>query len=842
MAKFCAPVGTKPLYNKMRETYGGTKEWRDFLNLDSLLIRTTKLAYGYREGTFFKFEGKPINLVQVSENELTEEEQILLRGHAACAERMRAALKLSSSVQTRCMHLQRKLQEVEAELDKYRRKIEVASEEIPIRTVNWRLYGIVAIILAVIFLPVTKADECPRFSGCYVKTGAGSQIDYETFLDLCYSKNTILTTGQVNVDFLKTKCEETLVRVHMGNSSWMSTWCAEQITSKLVYRECEEDFFDYVMKNFQQIDFSTFTLQKLSLGFVVFSLCYERKIWSAVTILMVTYVLKLPLFLVSLFTNILYTPTFLSYLLGLVIPEHHVVFLAMFHWILIVIYTFLAKNAFEVSYGIFNAMMLPVAIYITKLVMFYEIPLEVQIIGFATAISWAFGLKYLNAVITVSEPDGTVVKHKRFDVVKKSLANSFLKIQSAIRGIVPSIPEKSDSIVHVESSVGSGVGFRFMNNIITAGHVVGEDKIVKLTWKTISCNAKVREYKPLFECPENLVFIQLPGELQGIKPLRLSHLNDSDYMSLICFDPSFTSVNQFTGWAGVDGHWISTAFETQPGNSGGPYIDRHGRLVGIHLGTQGIIAQGYKLNDVLNGTLPTSQPQEKPAQEKPIQCQYKSHYIDVDDLSDQILAKLIKGTKVSHAAILTELEKLTTRVAQLEKDNERLEKTNQNLADMLTKALEDTPVFGFEKKKKKLNKSAFSKIKVLTEEQYKEMLEQGWDPSKIKEAVDSLRDSAFMQYEMDFEEYDPEDVIADEIEKEYQLRGESTIKDGVKTQTTMQMVVTQARKIRKKKPFTCAFCNKTFTNWHDRQKCKKSQEKNAAEKKKDEPKNEKKGQ
>nr|QJI53419.1 MAG: nsp1a [Astroviridae sp.] len=870
MAKFCAPPGTKTLYNTMRERYGGTESWKKLMQLDAITIKTTTHAVGYREGTFFSFTSKKMNdgwdcsYKMINDDELTEEEQLYLRAHAACQERMRAAQKLSSAIQDRCLRAQSRLRELEAELEMLKRKTVACQKpeitEVKTPKFNWRLIVVLCVAILVAFLPVSNAAQFPEtdcrdyIDGCYLEQSlTGKELSYDEFVNVCYGRTrTRLTTSNVNETKLVTECQETLAKYHMENVAWMKDWCLTHIRQRLTPVKCTHviwqeklfsevtDFFFFLQSSYKVFSMKFF--HYLSVFVIVFTFMWEKKFFPALFLLLLTLGLKLPLFMASVAVNTLHPFSCVVYVLLLIleIPNAHwqwVVFVV--HWVIMVLLAFFSnKETLQaVSIAVATSFFLPAWYFATRTVQIFEIPPAVQLLTFVLGLTWAIGIRYLSVTVTTTDVDGNVQKTKRYDLFKKTLTSTFLKIQNATRGVVPAIPEKSDSIVVIESSVGQGVGFRFMNYIITAGHVVGPDQHVKITFRGITCVAKVRTTMDLIECPETLVFLNLPAEMQALKPLRLSKVNTSDYMSLLCFDGSFQQVSQYTGWAAVDGSWISTAFETQPGNSGGPYIDRYGRLVGIHLGTQGVLAQGYKINTLL-------------AEHHPRQVQEQSlsstSSLNLDELGDQLLAKLIKGTKVSHAAILTELEKLVARVEQLEKDNKELEKSNQNLADMLVKALEDTPVFGFERKKKgrKFDRKAFNKVKVLTEEQYKEMLENGWSAEKISEAVEALRDSAFMQYQMDLEdEALPEDYINDEIEREFEKTGYYQVKDGVKTQTIMQGIIQQARRIRKRAPFTCKFCLKTFENWHDKAKCRKNQTKVAKEaaEKTEEPKNVKSG-
>nr|QJI53422.1 MAG: nsp1a [Astroviridae sp.] len=764
---------------------------------------------------------------------------------------MRAAQQLSSSVQERCMRLQARLRELEAECDRLNRIAKPVPELTPVpKKWNYTTIMVVIVALVVAFFPTVMAEkpevDCRELiDGCYLEDGySGTEISYDDFVNTCYGRTrTRLTLSSYNETRLVAECRETLAKYHMENVAWMHDWCTTHIRQRIKPVKCVmvawqdriiTEVLDIVLtvQNAQKV-FSIKFFHYLSVFLVVFTFLYERRFFPALLILSLVCLAKIPLFMASVAVNCFQPITLILYFALLIVdlPNAHwqwVVFVV--HWVVMVLVAFFSKSDAlpSISVAIAGSLFLPAWYIATRTVQYFEISPTLQVLTFVLGLTWAVGLKYLSVTVTTTDTEGNVTKIKRYDLVKKSVANAFLKLQNATRGIVPAIPEKSDSVVYIETSVGQGVGFRFMNYIVTAGHVIGPDSFVKVTWRGITCTSKVKKVEELIECPETLVFLSLPSELQGVKPLRLSKISGSDYVSLICYDGSFQQVVQFTGWGAVDGHWISTAFETHPGNSGGPYVDRFGRLIGIHLGTQGVLAQGYKINDFLEHHRPVSTKETVVAKTDevitPVQQQSTQN---IDEISDALLAKLIKGTKVSHAAILTEIEKLVERVAKLEKDNERLEQTNQNLADMLVKALEDTPVFGFEKKKKRRHdRAAFNKIKVLTEEQYKEMIENGWTRDQIREAVNSLREQAYTQYLMELEdEGEPEDYINDEIEREFTSTGYWEVKDGVRSQTIMQSVIQQARRVRKRQPFNCKFCNKVFENWHDRQKCRKEQEK-----------------
>ena len=51
--------------------------------------------------------------------------------------------------------------------------------------------------------------------------------------------------------------------------------------------------------------------------------------------------------------------------------------------------------------------------------------------------------------------------------------------------------------------------------------------------------------------------------------------------------------------------------------------------------------------------------------------------------------------------------------------------------------------------KKYLSKAHFSRMRMLTEEEYNKMVEDGFSPDEIKEVVDQLRDQAWQNYLID---------------------------------------------------------------------------------------------
>nr|QKN88810.1 MAG: nonstructural polyprotein [Astroviridae sp.] len=375
---------------------------------------------------------------------------------------------------------------------------------------------------------------------------------------------------------------------------------------------------------------------------------------------------------------------------------------------------------------------------------------------------------------------------------------------------------------------------------------MADHDVATLRWNGIGVQQTVKKRIPLFESCDELVVFKLPAEFQGMKPLRLSRLETSDYMQLLVFND--VDVATYSGWVMLDGNWLSNTFQTKPGDSGGPYVDRNGRLVGIHLGTQGVVAQGYNLTHVLKNIHAVEQPTELPEpvyrihkqeeaesvtkQDEPIKidsgntreitaedimreiAELKAKGLlfqpqDSAEIADDITARVIEGTKKSHAALTAEMEKMsqaiTTMMQMIECQNKVIEAQNVRIKQLETTSQDTRQVEDQKKKRNKARNERFMKIKVLTEEEYQRMLDEGWSTDEINDAISQLRQRAWQEYEMEEEDYEPEEILDDFLMTYQKARP----KNGKLEFTCLDqaiMVVEQARKT-----FRCPKCKGRFS-------------------------------
>nr|WEY02619.1 RNA-dependent RNA polymerase [Goose astrovirus] len=295
-----------------------------------------------------------------------------------------------------------------------------------------------------------------------------------------------------------------------------------------------------------------------------------------------------------------------------------------------------------------------------------------------------------------------------------------------------------------------------MNYICTAGHVVRGSDFVTVKSENICVRCKIWKEIEIFESVDTLVLIKLPKELQMVKPLKLAKEIVNDYLTLTTWDANFQNQISFQGWCTIDGNWISNTMNTAFGNSGAPYTNSDGRLVGMHLGTQGVISQGVVVKHILESNIMVQQ----------------SQHIDVDELMEKVIA----GTKISHAEILKQLDELREKVSIMEGKMKNYDDfwLMQTILGQKKKGKTKKTVRGAKHlyTKKLLSKGHFMKMRMLTDEEYNRMIEEGFSADEIRDAVNHLREQAWLNYciENDIDEDGVEDwydeMIADDIANE----------------------------------------------------------------------------
>lgn len=183
------------------------------------------------------------------------------------------------------------------------------------------------------------------------------------------------------------------------------------------------------------------------------------------------------------------------------------------------------------------------------------------------------------------------------DVSGLRLANSRLtgevdsatnKLEQASRGVAPLAEKALRSVFTVETNAGQGAGFaawteRGVIFLVTANHVVEDasSAFVTVTRARGSWSGQIVRTDP----KNDLALIRVSGRPKGAAPLwqnpRAVKPSAGDQLILIG-SPFGLSGTVTTGIVSrVTKRVIQTDAAANPGNSGGPAIDRRGRVVGV---------------------------------------------------------------------------------------------------------------------------------------------------------------------------------------------------------------------------------------------------------------------
>ena len=782
------PAGMNALLSRGKDKFGGTKAWQELLRCEVIFARSVNDWIGLKGTTFYQLTAsndQPL-FKAVDDPKLTWEERAVMTSVQSRFATANSSVVLSRTLLNKNVELKNRIQELNEELSKAvglldREKVKASALEHENRKLlleneklkqqleenntkfNWK--GLRAmclwIFLAILFAGyITGSDAACTL----VDVPSPVKIGYETFKQMCAQKDSYLPDGAFDKEALALECSQHL--------DYME--CKESITDSIAGKVPLSGMLRDVFR-VDEIAATTKAVWKFTMDFslaypicVMFALILTRSKKHAIIAACCAVVAKCCGLRLLPFTLILtYAPPETAiagcvYGLGYIsIPV-----ITLLHWVGLVLKAiFIPDDCFigtRISHAVAWSIMLPMWIITQELMAFTEFPLELQIITTVVVCTAGFGFQYLNGTVTITEPDGTVKKYKRISNAKSTIGTIsavLLEKAKAVRGVIPSFPSKADNIVKIEVDVDGGsmgVGFRLGNYLYTAGHVVGEAKIAKVTWKGLTTQAKVLGQIELPLFTDTLARLEIPKPFSQLPVFRLAKSVENDYYQMVCFDNQMNNVVTFSGWANVDGDYFNAPFETYAGTSGSPIINRDGRIAGVHFGSNAVVSQGFVIVRLF-----ASEPAVK-------QCKAD------EDLAEEIVRKVMGGIRVSFASLTSELEK----------QREELNALKQLVNDLL-----DTDLVALEKKKgktkrtvrgqkhktKSISKAAFMKTKVLTEEEYRRLEEEGFSKDEIKEIVDNLREQAWIDYQNQLDEEGEDDwyeqmtedqKINDEIDKQ----------------------------------------------------------------------------
>ena len=359
-----------------------------------------------------------------------------------------------------------------------------------------------------------------------------------------------------------------------------------------------------------------------------------------------------------------------------------------------------------------------------------------------------FEIRDANGKVVATVP--TRIKNVAFDFFQK------LK-QSGVRvGVNEFVVIKPGALCVIDTPEGKGTGFFSGNDIVTAAHVVGNNTFVNVCYEGLMYEAKVR-YMP----EKDIAFITCPGDLHPTARLKLAKNPDYSCVTVMAYVNEDLVVS--TAAAMVHGNTLSYAVRTQDGMSGAPVCDKYGRVLAVHQTNTGYTGGAVIIDPAdFHPVKAPSQVELLKEEIERLKAQLNSTAENPTTVVTQQPIATLEQKNVSDSDVVDLVRTAMEREMKVLRDE-----INGILAPFLQKKKGKTK-HGRGRVRRNLRKG----VKLLTEEEYRELLEKGLDRETFLDLIDRIigERSGYPDYD-DEEYYDEDDdgwgMVGDDVEFDY---------------------------------------------------------------------------
>ncbi|UMO75848.1 MAG: ORF1a [Sichuan mamastrovirus 11] len=349
------------------------------------------------------------------------------------------------------------------------------------------------------------------------------------------------------------------------------------------------------------------------------------------------------------------------------------------------------------------------------------------------------------ATVEIRSEDGKVVTKEN---LKPGLLFRFkqkLRKFAQLRSTMPPLVRVNPTaVLRIETPDGIGTGFFCANYIVTAGHVVGQHKVVS------ACVGSAKYQASVVRHVENkdIALLKIPQPLQNYPRLKIASKIETDWLCVYSPDGEGAIISSV-----MPGHQVEECLDyatpTRDGMSGAPVVNVDGRVMGVHLTNTGFTGGAQ----ILTQADVTDPPKSTPTEDK--------LRAELEDLKKQ-LATFTQSS--AHADIIGLIREAMAREMTILRSE-----LNKEIANLTQDHQDD-----FSQTKKGKTKKGRGRIKlrlagakkrrqrgpVFTEQEYQELLDQGLSPDEIRDMVDQLYEdevAGFPEWEEMSDGYDPDE-------------------------------------------------------------------------------------
>nr|WCI13754.1 non-structural polyprotein 1A [Dromedary astrovirus] len=367
----------------------------------------------------------------------------------------------------------------------------------------------------------------------------------------------------------------------------------------------------------------------------------------------------------------------------------------------------------------------------------------------------ALGLAFVRAYTLLTTTTGATVEIRSEDgkvITKENLRPGLLfRFKQSLRKFAqlrstmpPLVRVNPTAVLRIETPDGIGTGFFCANYIVTAGHVVGQHKVVS------ACVGNAKYQAPVVRHVDNkdIALLKIPQPLQNYPRLKIASKIETAWLCVYSPDGEGAIVSSVTPGNQVD-ECLDYATPTRDGMSGAPVVNVDGRVMGVHLTNTGFTGGAQIITQVDVTDPPKSTPTEDKLR------------VELEDLKRQLATFKQSSTQEDVISLIREAMAREMKILRSEL-NKELASVTQPQTDEFSQTKKGKTKKGRGRLRMRLTGANKRKQRgpVFTEEEYQRLLDEGLTPDEIRDMVDELYEeevAGFPEWEEMSDGYDPDE-------------------------------------------------------------------------------------